>query len=154
VHRFEHRRASSGLPSPHKTRGSSSQSNNSKQHTYTINLSKITSMRDRTRIVAALPGVNDVDVWGCAKTANTWRASTACCSLRSAKQRAARRRRGCCSRREKLGAGNLDATTADRAERGAVQDVGQRWKKGFGIRPVGAHGEGVGRRAHVKFQAS
>jgi hypothetical protein len=38
--------------------------------------------------------------------------------------------------------------------RGAVQGVGQRWKKGFGIQAVGAHGEGAGRRAQVKFHAS
>jgi hypothetical protein len=35
-----------------------------------------------------------------------------------------------------------------------VQGVGQRWKKGFGIQAVGAHGEGAGRRAQVKFHAS
>jgi hypothetical protein len=33
----------------------------------------------------------------CAKTANTRRASMACCSLRSKKQRATRRRWGCCA---------------------------------------------------------
>jgi hypothetical protein len=53
-----------------------------------------------------------------------------------------------------VGTGNLDATAADRAERGAVQGFGQRWKKGFDIQAVGAHGEGVGRRAQVKFHAS
>jgi hypothetical protein len=57
VHRYEHRRAPSGLSSPRKTRGASPPQNKKiKQHTYTINRVKITSMRNRTRIYAVSPG--------------------------------------------------------------------------------------------------
>jgi hypothetical protein len=55
--------------------------------------------------------VNDDDV-GTAQNNKHLTGIPACCSLRSTKQRVERRRRGCCSRLEKLGAGNLDATAA------------------------------------------
>jgi hypothetical protein len=45
--------AKHGVPVLHKTK--------IKQHTYTINHMKITPMRNRTRIVAVSPGVNDDD---------------------------------------------------------------------------------------------
>jgi hypothetical protein len=46
-------------------------STKTKQHTYTINHRNIMPMRNRTRIIAVSPGVNDADVRGCTKTANT-----------------------------------------------------------------------------------
>jgi hypothetical protein len=38
-------------------------------------------MRNRTRSVAVSPGVNDVDVWGCAKNSKHPAGITACCPL-------------------------------------------------------------------------
>jgi hypothetical protein len=53
---LRHRRASSGLPSPRKTRGSLLHKNKTKEHTYIINHRTIMSMRNRTRSVAVSPG--------------------------------------------------------------------------------------------------
>jgi hypothetical protein len=60
VHRYEHRRASSGLPSPRKTRGSSPPQNKTKQHTYIINHRKIMSV-ETNKERRGLTGVNDDD---------------------------------------------------------------------------------------------
>jgi hypothetical protein len=59
-------------------------STKTKQHTYTINHRNIMPMRNRTRIVAVSPRVNDADVWGCTKTANTRWASR--CAVHCAAQ--------------------------------------------------------------------
>jgi hypothetical protein len=86
-----------------------------------------------------LTGVNDVDVWGCAKTANTRRASTACCPRGSTKQRAgsARRRRGCCAKHRTCSArllvadhGHGEATARCPWEAVAARKSSRPWRNG------------------------
>ena len=55
VHRYEHRRASSGLPSPRKTRGSLLHKNKTKQHTYIINHRRTLPIRNQTKVVVVSP---------------------------------------------------------------------------------------------------
>jgi hypothetical protein len=60
-------------------------STKTKQHTYTINNRKTTPMRNRTRIIAVSPGVDDNDV-GAAQNSKHLTGIPACCSLRFTKQ--------------------------------------------------------------------
>jgi hypothetical protein len=88
-----------GLPSPpRKTRGSSPPQNKTKQHT--INHMKTMSMRNRIRIVAVSPGVNDDDV-GATQKQQTPGGHHGVLSTGFTKQRVdiARRCRGCCALR-------------------------------------------------------
>jgi hypothetical protein len=83
VHRYKHRRASSGLPSsPRQTRGSSPPQNKTKQHTFMINHRKITSMRNRARSVAVSPGRTTAAA-RLRKNSKPPTGLTACCSLRN-----------------------------------------------------------------------
>jgi hypothetical protein len=97
VHRYDidERRAASlllakhGVPLLHKTK--------IKQHTYTINRMKITSMQNQTRIVVVSPGVNDDDDGAAQKqqpTGERRRRVVHCATQQQAGS--ARRRRGCC----------------------------------------------------------
>jgi hypothetical protein len=52
---LRHRRASSGLPSPRKTRGSLLHKNKTKQHTYIINHRRTMPIRNQTKIVVVSP---------------------------------------------------------------------------------------------------
>jgi hypothetical protein len=77
---LRHRRASSGLPSPRKTRGYLLHKNKTKQHTYIINHRKIMLMRNRTRIDVASPGCTTTTT-GLRKNSEHTAAITACCPL-------------------------------------------------------------------------
>jgi hypothetical protein len=97
VHRYEHRRASSGLPSPRKTRGSSPPQNKTKQHTYIINHRKIMSA-ESNKECRGLTGVNDDDGGAVQKQQTTdGHHGVLLTTQQNSKPAARGSRRGCCT---------------------------------------------------------